>query len=86
VRISDGDERKRSPFGGGNARASGYHYNDDLRSPDTGPHKIANGQARRGVSSGNLPEICPKSCESEKGKSEKNRIPLKVCAGAEGGI
>ena len=33
-----------------------------------------------------VPEICPKSSESEKGKSEKNRIPFLILHGAEGGI
>jgi hypothetical protein len=43
VRIPDGDERKRSPLGGDNARTSGYHYNDgrEERQKREGPAVIA---------------------------------------------
>ncbi len=79
VRIPDGDERKRSPLGGGNARASGYHDDDDLCAPDTGPHQNADEQARRSRDSGNLPEICPKSSENRKREiRRKPNSPLSI--------
>jgi hypothetical protein len=52
VRIPDGDERKRSPLGGGNARTSGYHYNDgrEERQKREGPAVIAGPSRARGNS------------------------------------